>query len=237
MYHRPVSKSGLVPATAFEYERAYLIELVAHLPAPYLVHKRDTDQYGYVSFGGNYYWVPGVRRDEIRVLEYCDRLKLYRRGDLLAEYTLPADEVRNERFSPEGFPKPPHQPKNRKEPTLEEEKRLKAMGEVVGTYLDFALKPKGKERHHFLRELFRLAKQMTPALFLKTLERALKYRITGIETLRRIALMQMSEGVEMLPSAEVDENFKERDAYVEGNLSDVPDFSTYDEMLEDGNNG
>ena len=64
---------------------------------------------------------------------------------------------------------------------------------------------------------------------------ALKYRITGIETLRRIALLQMQEGVEMLPFAEVDESYEERDAYLEGRLTDSPDFSAYDDMLEDDN--
>lgn len=234
MYHRPLTKSRLIPAKAFEHEQPYLTRLRPELPAPYLVHERGTDQYGYAAFGSNFYWVPGTRRDEIRVLEYADHLKLYRARDLLAEYPLPADGVNNRCFSPEGLPKPPHQPKNRKRPTLEVEKRLRAMAEVVSAYLDFALKPKGNERHRFLRDLFRLAQQMTPALFLKTIERALKYRIGEIETLRRIAVMQMSEGVEILPSAEVDESLKERDAYVEGHLTDEPDFSPYDDMLEAG---
>ena len=235
MYHRPVGKAGLIPVKAFEHERAYLIRLAPHIPAPYLIHKRETDQYGYVSFGGNFYWVPGTRRDEIRVLEYDAELKLYRGRELLSEYRLPADGVTNQLFSPEGFPKPCHEPRNRKETTVEEEKRLRAMGDGVGAYLDFALKPEGKERHCFLRKLFRLAQQMTASLFLKTLERALKYRITEIETLRRIALMQMSEGSGTLPEAEVDESYQERDAYQEGRLSEAPDFTSYDDMLEDDN--
>ncbi|MGH9580161.1 MAG: hypothetical protein ACRD2R_04135, partial [Terriglobales bacterium] len=47
MHHRPVSKSGLIPATAFEHERRFLTELPPQLPAPYCPHERDTDQYGY----------------------------------------------------------------------------------------------------------------------------------------------------------------------------------------------
>ncbi len=235
MYHRPVSKTHLIPAKAFEHERAYLIALPPHLPAPYRVHSRGIDQYGYVSFDSNYYWVPGEGRGELQVLEYTDRLKIYQSGALLAEYALAADGVTNALFSPEDLPKPRHQPKNRKQPTVEEEKRLRCMAEVVGAYLDFALEPKGIERHRFLRGLFRLAQQMTAALFLKTVERALKYRITEIETLRRIALMQLSDGLETLPSAEVDESYEERDAYVEGRLTDAPDFSAYDDLLEDGN--
>lgn len=232
MYHRPLGKSRLVPAVAFEHERAYLKELPPHLPAPYLVHERATDQYGYAAFGSNFYWVPGTGRDRVRVLEYSDRLKIYSRGELLAEYALAAQGVQNQCFSPEGFPKPERVPKNRRHPTVEEEKRLRAMGEVAGAYLDFALKPMGRERHRFLRELFRLAHRMTPALLLKTLERALKYRIATIETIRRIAVMYLVEGDGTLPSVEVDESLEERDAYVEGCLTDLPDLSSYDDFLE-----
>ena len=233
MYHRPLTKSRIIPAVAFEHERAYLTQVPPHLPAPYRVHERGTDQYGYIAFGANYYWVPGKRRDKIRVLEYGDRLQLYRARELLSEYKLPAVGVRNQKFSPEGLPKPCYEPKNRKRPTVEEEKRLRAMGEVVGAYLDFALKPMGNQRHRFLRELFRLTQQMTPALFLKTVERALKYRIVSIETLRRIAGIYMNDGVELLPSAEVDESYEARETYQEGRLSDAPDFSAYDNMLEE----
>jgi hypothetical protein len=232
LYHRPVSKTGLIPAKAFEHERAYLTELLPHLPAPYLVHERGTDQYGYVLFGGNFYWVPGTRRDDLKVIEYSDRLKIYRGRELLGEYALPADGIKNERFSPEGLPKPRHQPKNRRRPTAQEEKRLRAMAEVVGEYLDFALEPKGTQRHRFLRELFRLTQEMTTALFVRAIERAVKYRIKSIETIRKIARMYVSEGVDTLPCAQVDEGFLERESYVEGCLTDEPDFSPYDKLLE-----
>lgn len=230
--HRPVGKAALIPAKAFEHERGYLRELSAKLPAPYVVYERGTDQYGYAAFGANFYWVPGTGRHDVRVLEYSDRLKIYHRGELLSEYALPADGVRNKCFSPEGCAKLQREPKNRKQPTEEEEKRLRAMADGVSAYLDFALKGKGLTRHRFVRALFRLAEQMTPALFLKTIERALKYRIDEIETLRRIAVMQMSEGVEILPTAALDESLEARDAYVEGRLTDTPDFSTYDDLLE-----
>ena len=233
MYHRPVGKSKLIPAKAFEHERAYLVALLPHLPAPNLVHERTTDQYGYVSFNANYYWVPGTRRDEIRVLEYAEKLKLFRGGELLVEYLLPAEGVKNQRFSPEGCPRPRYEPNNRRKPTAEEEKRLRAMGEVVGAYLDFALKPQGNERHRLVRDLFRLAKQMTCALFIRTVERALKYRITEIETLRSIARMYLGAGAETLPQAEVDEGLQQRETYLEGRLTDAPDFSAYDKLLEE----
>ena len=44
--NRPQGKGGLIPAKAFEHERSYLMELPAHLPAPYRTHTRGTDAYG-----------------------------------------------------------------------------------------------------------------------------------------------------------------------------------------------
>ena len=53
--HRPQGKAELIPAKAFEHERASLIGVPPHLPAPYRVDKRGTDQYGYISFEANFY--------------------------------------------------------------------------------------------------------------------------------------------------------------------------------------
>jgi hypothetical protein len=127
MYHRPLTKSRIISAAAFEHERAYLTQIPPHLPAPYRVHDRGIDQYGYVAFGVNYYWVPGKDRDDVKVIEYGDRLKIYRGRELLAEYTVPPDGTRNACFRPEGQPKPRHEPHRRRDRTLEEEKRLRAI--------------------------------------------------------------------------------------------------------------
>jgi len=233
MEHRPQGKAGLLPAKAFEHERAFLIELPPHLPAPYRLHERDTDQYGYVAFGGNFYWVPGTKREAVKVLEYAEQLRLCLGTECVAEYPLPAEGVRNAQFSPPGQPTPPGNANNRKRPTVEEEKRLRAMGPSVDAYLSFALKPQGIPRHRFIRELFALSGQMTPALFLQTVERALRYRIAELATLRRIAQLLLAQGEPWLPNPSVDEGFRDRDAYRQGHLTDAPDFSKYDHMLED----
>lgn len=232
--HRPQGDVRLIPAKAFEHERSYLIKLTPHLPPPYLVHHRGTDEHGYASLGGNFYWVPGTKREDVKVLEYADRLKIYQAGECLAEYPLPAAGVKNGRFSPEGLPKPSFAPHNCKEPTQQEEKLLRDMSEVVGAYLDFALKPKGIERHGFIRKLFAVSKQMTPALFIRSIERAGKYRITEIATIERIAFLCMRDGAERLPSAEVDAGFRERATYQQGQLTDPPDLSIYDDAEEAG---
>ena len=243
---RPVAKTGLIPAQAFEQERAALVALPAHLPAPYLDHDRTIDQYGYIPFDGNYYWIPegqppGGDPDEgprnpgrnVKVLEYRDHLQVYQNRQCVAEYVLPPDGVKNQVFPKE---KPQaRQPKHRRKPTEEEEKRLRALSPTVENYLDRILPSRrGLERHHFLRELFVWSERLTPALFLPVVERALRYGITDLDTFERIArLLIRQHGEVLLPDAEVDESFEERPAYQEGRLTDAPDFSAYDQLLED----
>jgi hypothetical protein len=226
MENRPQGKAQLIPAQAFELERAYLTKLPAHLPAPYQVHGRGTDQYGYAAFEGNFYWVPGTKREDVKILHYSDRLKIYLVRQCVAEYPLPADGVHNQRFSPEGLPPPRYQPKQRR-PSDDEEKRLRALAPEVNAYLDFALARKGLQRHAFLRRLLALSQKMTAPLFLKTIQRAHHYRITSLDTIERIALLHLREGAAELPLAEVDEALDQRPAYQEGALTDLPDLSIY----------
>lgn len=179
---------------------------------------------------------PGTDRSDVRLLEYGDRLKIHLNRECIAEYPLPADGVKNQRFSPEGMPTPRYQPRNRKRPTAEEEKRLRALSPAVAGYLDFVLKEEGGiQRHRFIRELFALTGRMPSSVFIQSIERALRYQITSIETIERIALLHMTQDVPRIPSVDVDEAFREREAYLEGSLTDAPDLSIYDRLLEDDN--
>ena len=226
--HKPQGKVALIPAKAFEHERAYLTLLAPHLPAPYQVHDRAVDQYGYIAFDGNYYWVPGTGRDPVKVLQYSGRLKIYRERENLAEYLLPAEGVKNKIFTPAGFPLPPQQPMHREKPAHEEEKRLRALGEAAGLYLDFALATPGLQRHQFLRKLFLLSQRMTSDLFLKSLARARRYRISSLITIEGIARLHLAEGwTGHLSAVEIDPDFRQRPAYQEGSLTEQPDLSIY----------
>lgn len=228
--HRPVGKAQVIPAKAFEHERRYLKRLPQHLPPPYQVHERITDQYGYVVLNANYYWVPGDERGTARVFQYADHLKIYRRRECLAEYPLPAEGVKGQRFSPPGQPQPRYQPKNRKADSRQEEQRLRALGSEVAAYLDYALQAPGIQRHRFLRELFAFHRQLTNTVFVKMAQRALRYRIVDLDALRRIAWYCMSQQGLPLPEADVDEDLQQRAAYQEGYLTEEPDLSIYDDL-------
>jgi transposase len=98
MEQRPQGKAGLIPAQAFEHERAFLTQLPRHLPAPYLLLERTVDEYGYVAVDGNYYEVPGSGRGNIQVLRYLHHLVLCRDRRTLIEYALPPWGVKNQPF-------------------------------------------------------------------------------------------------------------------------------------------
>ena len=235
MEHRVLTKARVIPARLFEHERHYLHELPRHLPAPYQEHSRATDQYGYVAFAANYYWVPGSRRDEVKVLEYADRLKICLRHTALAEYPLPPDGVRSQHYSPTGQPKPRHGPQNRHYDARREAQRLRAMGSEVAAYLDYALQAPGIQRHRFTRELFTLSRKLTTDVFINTLRRALHYRIVDMATLGRIAWLCISQEDEVHVQPDFDEDFQQRPAYQEGCLTDQPDLSAYDPLPEEEN--
>ena len=238
MANRPVSKTHLIPAKAFDHEKPYLIKNPPYVAAPYLPLTRDIDQYGYVSFDGNYYWVPGTGRGEALVLQYSKTIKIYQSGGFLVEYSLPPYGVKNQIFTPDGLPRPKYKPKNRRHPTEQEEKKLRATDKEVDEYLNFALARCGKDRHRIIRGLFGLYQKITPGLFIKTIKRALKYRITDLVCIERIALFEMTDGERKISSVvDIDEQFRNRPSFREGRESSEVDLKVYEKMLEEDNDG
>jgi hypothetical protein len=74
---------------------------------------------------------------------------------------------------------------------------------------------------------------MSAAVFVRTLERALRYQIADLDTLQRIALLLLDASEPPLPAVNIDESFRTRENYLEGRLTDAPDFSRYNQLLED----
>jgi hypothetical protein len=54
-----------------------------------------------------------------------------------------------------------------------------------------------------------------------------------LATLQRIAWLCISQEDDVLPQADVDQDFQQRPAYQEGRLTDQPDLSVYDQMFEE----
>ena len=226
----------MIPAEAFEFEKTYLTRLPEAVSPPYLEFQRGIDEYGYVSFDGNFYWTPGTGRHEVKVLRYPDHIKIYHRRELLIEYLLPPVKVKNEKFYPPDRPKPSHEPRNRKNRTGEEEQILRSISETLDTYLNLALKeqPVG-QKHRFVRKLFQLSRRLSPGLFEKAVSRALSYRVCDPDTIYRIAVLQMKEANYELPCVAVDEDFVNRPSYLEGRFTDSVDLTRYNSPGEDEN--
>jgi hypothetical protein len=228
MEQRPQGKAGLIPAQAFEHERTFLQELPPELPAPYKLLERSVDEYGYVAVEANYYWMPGAGRGEVMVLRYDRHIQIYQSRQLLAEYPLEPEGVRNKQVHPPGEPAPPHKARQRHQPSDEEQKRLRAMGPAVSAYVDLILAAPGLLRHQHLRRLLALSQRMSPELFARAVERAHRYGITDLATLEKIARLLLKDEGGPLPLPSIDPSFRDRPAYRDGSLTDSPDLSQYE---------
>lgn len=238
---RPQPKTQLIPSQLFEQEKPYLVKLPVYIEPPYQEHKRGIDQYGYVAFDGNYYWVPAKEnvRGKLTVIEYDKSLSIYHNHRKLEDYPLPAAEVKNEPFAPKGVSAPHQAPHSRKYGCKEEEKQLREMGQLCCAYVDYVQSKACKVPHKpkFIRELYRLAKKMSKSLFLKTVERALHYHIDSIASVERIAEQLVRNEVQQLPDLPLAESYETRKSYQEGRLSSEADLKRYNHLMEEPEDG
>jgi hypothetical protein len=108
MDQRPQTKARLIPAQLFQHESADLHRLPEGLTPPYRVHERITDQYGYVAFAANYYWVPGTGRDAIMEAahERGDSPESFLRSVIRTEYESKRENARLQRRQRANIPEP-----------------------------------------------------------------------------------------------------------------------------------
>ena len=229
---RPRGKARLVPAQAFEYETSFLVQVPDGLPPPYRLHERTVDQYGFVAFAANFYWVPAGANGVVNVLEYADKIRLVDGRRELAEYALPPDGVRNKVF-PEKRPHSPFQPRHRPNPTVDEEAKLRETSPEVSAYLDFAMVGMGTRRHRWLRDVYGVRQRYSRQLFCQIIERAHRFQVTDVATLEDIAGVLIRGDVAEVVATPFDEDYAERESFREGRFTDRPDFSTYDKLLEE----
>jgi hypothetical protein len=234
--NRPLSKTKLIPRQLFELEKSYLIKLPEYIQEPYCRHERESDTYGFAAFDGNYYWLPEKIKGRVRILEYEKRIVIYQGHKELVSYDLPEAGVKNKRIMPAGMEDLlRYQPRHMKKRCEEEERQLRAQGAVVAGYLDYILSPECsvKQKPRFVRELYRLSKQMTKELFAGCLQRALQYRIDKIDALQNIAglLLNAKDDYHVDISPALD--FENRVSYQQGRVSKEEDLGIYQEMLEE----
>jgi hypothetical protein len=232
---RPQAKTKLIPLELFEAEKRALIKLPAYINTPYLFHKRRIDEYGYVSFNGNFYWVPQtVSATTVPVLQYAHHLRIMDGHKEAVRYDLAADGVKNAMIVPSGHDSTPrHTPRNRKQGCEQEEKRLRELGESVGSYLDMVQSPQSRIRQPaaFVRGLYGLLRQWGQALFVQVLKRAGEYHVYDRATLEHIAaqLVQIDAGDQSTDRDDIPHEYRNRAQYRHGEFSHENDID-YDQL-------
>jgi transposase len=223
---RPQSRTRLIPVELFEIEKPYLIRLPRYIMPPYKDHNRPMDQYGFIVFKSNYYWVPRESKRYVAFIEYSDTIKIFPKDNnnkplVSLLYQLPEADIRNQAYKPDGVNTNPYQPNNRKKPSHEEERQIRNIGSICCDYVDFIKSAQCNiaQKPRFLRDLYRLSRNMTPSLLFATLERALKYNVSTIDGLLRISSQLMNKGLYELPETYLDDDYKQRDTYQQGRFS------------------
>lgn len=230
MAQRAQTDFKIIPNEWFLREKPHLKPLPPYVSEPYEDHERQTDEYGYIAFHANYYWVPGTKRELVKVLQYSDRLRIYQSREMLIEYPLPAMGFKNEKFKPEGAPKT--EPRHRAQASVIEERKLRVAIPELGPYLDFALKQLvPAARHRFLRQLLTLQLRIPKSLFVQTCERAFKYRVTDPKVIERIAIHMLRDCLCEIALPSTESEFEKRETYLAGRLSAPPDLAAYQDLL------
>ena len=198
MANRAQTNLKIVPNEWFLREQPYLTALPSYVAEPYQVHERQTDEYGYIAFHANYYWVPGTKRELVKVLEYSNRIKLFIGREMLIEYPLPLYGTKNEKFKPPNAPK--MEPRHRKNSAPIEEAKLRAAAPELASFLDFVVKSLvPPRRNRILRQLLSLQSRILQSLFLQTCERAFKYGVTDAMAIERIAIHMLRDSLCEMP--------------------------------------
>jgi hypothetical protein len=218
---RPQAKTKLIPAMLFETEKSALVKLPDYVSAPSMEHHRVVDEYGYVSFNGNYYHVPqSLTKRTVVVVQYAHHLGIMDGITEAVRHTIAADGIKNERIVEPGHaPLPRYAPKNRKLGCEHEEKTLREMGETFSGYLEQAKNPQSgvRQRPAFMRGLYALSKRLGSSLLERAIKRAQAYNVFDLGAIERIAVqfIEMSEEAP-IHGGDTAEEYQKRPAYHEG---------------------
>ena len=106
MAQKPQTKEKIIPNIWFETEKKILKSIPVFVREPHLSHNRNVDQYGYAALNANYFWVPGKDLGEVKIIEYRDRMEIYRGREKQIEYPLPLIEVKYKKIHPADFKEP-----------------------------------------------------------------------------------------------------------------------------------
>jgi len=228
--HRPQSKTRLIPSQLFESEKASLRPLPNYIHPPCQNHRRVLDQYGYIAFNGNFYWVPKTRIKNLTIIEYADHIAIYDTAHhKLITHPLYDEFTKGQICTPEHIRSKKtarYIPNNIKHTSKEEQMRLRQDGDTVCRYLDFIMSKESKTpyRHRFIKSLYAIRKKTTPAIFETAIERALKYRVNDMAQISNIFSQLLRRPLYEKPSQTIEPDYMRREEYLEAKFTVENDF-------------
>jgi hypothetical protein len=223
--NRPQSKTGLIPSQLFEQEKASLLRLPEFVHPPCRNHQRIIDQYGYIAFNSNYYWVPPTSVKKLTVVEYANTISVFdTTHHCLIEHCLYDELTKNQVTESEDKKTPLHrkkQPNNIKRQCHNEEQALRKIGGSVTEYVDFVkLNQSGiSQRSRYIRHLYALMKKTTAQLFIKAIQRALTYKVNNIHQLYNIFSQILKQPLYEKPSSFNVGEYEKRPEYIDGRFT------------------
>jgi transposase len=218
--HRPQSKTRLIPSQLFESEKASLRIVPEYIHPPVQNHHRTLDQYGYIAFNGNFYWVPKTQITSLPIIEYPDHIVIYdTKHTKLITHPLYDELTKGEICTPAHVKKVHrYTPRNIKHSSKEEEARLRNDGESVCRFLDFIKSKESKtpHRHRFIKNLYRLRKKTTNAVFVTAIERALEYKVNDMGQITNIFSQILRKP---LYEKSIVQDYTQREEYIAGKFT------------------
>lgn len=223
---RPHSKTKLIPIELFEIERPYLVP-VHGVPRPYKNHERIIDQYGFISFNGNFFWAPKGHEGKVTVLEYADTLVIYQNRKMLITHPLPPWGTRGKKILPDDVVLG-YSPKKKTITPTTEESALKSLGEDYKSHLENAYRLLGKAKYYqLIRGLYSFYRKEDKGLFERAMKKAIRYRVYELQTILNIKYILLADD----NCTPMDFRLSEYDGLLnitEGEFCDEADLNRYD---------
>jgi transposase len=223
--NRPQSKTGLIPSQLFEHEKASLIALPEFIHPPCQPHQRIIDQYGFIAFDGNFYWVPSTRAPKVTVIQYADELAIFDSPHHRLITHPRFDELTKNQVTPKPtgmkMPSRAKQPNNIKRDYRCEQQELEHIDKTVKEYIEFILSRDSgiAQKGKFIRQLYNLMKKTTPSLFTTAIQRALTYKLTSIEQIYNIFIQILKRPPNQNFEPAHNGSYKQRPEYIEGRFT------------------
>ncbi len=207
---KKVAKVNQTPEYLFSLEQPHLKTISTHISAPYLIEDRKSDQYGFISFKGNDYYV-GYKNVKIEVLYFESYIKLFKSNKLLWQYLLPLHEQKGQQIVPDEIKQAQSFKGNRSSKAIET--RLSESSPVLKEYFKIAFSQlrAQKTRNSLARNLESLHKFVPNTVFLQAVKKATVYKIFDIQSIKELIRIELVK--EKYPPLSLEKQISPEDSF------------------------